>query len=77
MWRLLKKVTRSSVSFSDDPPSEAMTGSLVLAIFSIRTQSLMSELAILMILTPNSTHRSTEASSKGVAAGMQPSGGWP
>ena len=55
------------MSFSDDPPLEAMTGLPVVAIFSISTQSLMSELAILMICTLSSTHLSTETSSNGVA----------
>ena len=60
------------MSFTDAPPVETMTGLRVLAIFSIRTQSFMSELAILMISMPSSTHRSTDASSNGVAIRMQP-----
>ena len=44
----------------------------VVAIFSISTQSLRSELAILMIGSSSSTQRSTDASSNGVAIGMQP-----
>ncbi len=55
------------MSFSEEPPSEAITGRRALAIFSINTQSLTSELASLTILIPSSTQRSTEASSKGVA----------
>ena len=39
--------TRSSTSFSDDPPVETMTGLRVLAMRSSRNQSLMSELATL------------------------------
>src|SRR6266481_1980123 len=69
--RLSKKVTRSSMSFKDDPPVDTMTGFFVFAIFSIRIQSLQSELAIFKIGIPNSQHRSTELSSKGVAMGMQ------
>ena len=60
------------MSLSDEPPVETMTGLRVLAIFSIRIQSLMSELAILMIGSSSSTQRSTDASSNGVAIGMQP-----
>ena len=51
---------------------DTMTGLRVLAIFSMRIQSLRSELAILMISTPSSSHRSTEASSKGVDMHTQP-----
>src|SRR6266478_6061323 len=65
MLRRLKNVTTSSRSRRDEPPVEMMTGLWVVAIFSIRNQSLMSELAILMIWTPNSAHLSTEVSSKG------------
>jgi hypothetical protein len=65
MPRRLKNFTRSSISFRDDPPVETMTGFLVVAIFSIRIQSLMSELAILMSSTPSSTQSSTETSSNG------------
>ena len=58
----------SSIDFSSEPPVENDAPACrVVAIFSIRNQSLMSELAILMMSTPNSTHRSTEASSNGVA----------
>ena len=49
MLRFSKKVTRSSRSLSDVPPVEQMTGLRVLAIFSIRNQSLTSELASLMM----------------------------
>ena len=60
------------MSFSEDPPVETITGWRAVAIFSISIQSLRSELAILMIGMPSSTHRSTDASSKGVAMGTQP-----
>ena len=72
MLRFSKNVTRSSRSFSEEPPVETMTGLRGVAIFSISTQSLTSELAILMIWMPSSTQRSTDASSNGVAIGMQP-----
>ena len=52
MLRFSKNVTRSSMSLSDEPPVETITGLRVLAILSIRNQSLRSELAILMIWTP-------------------------
>jgi hypothetical protein len=67
-----KNETRSSRSFWEVPPLEQMTGLRVLAIFSINGQSLMSELAILMIGNPSSTHNSTDLSSNGVAIGMPP-----
>ena len=57
---------------SELPPVETMTGLRVVAIFSISNQSLRSELAILMICTPSSWHRSTEASSNGEAMVTQP-----
>ncbi len=60
------------MSLSELPPVETMTGLRVVAIFSISIQSFRSELAILMIWTPSSWHRSTEASSNGVAIVMQP-----
>ncbi len=72
MPRRPKKATMSSRSRSDEPPVEMTTGFFVVAIFSIRNQSLMSELAILRICTPNSTHLSTETSSKGVAMVIRP-----
>ena len=59
------------MSFSEDPPVETMTGFLVFAIFSIRIQSLQSELAILRMGMPNSQQKSTELSSNGVAIGIQ------
>ena len=71
MLRCSKKVTMSSVSFSDSPASDTMTGFLVDAIFSRRTQSLESALATLMMGRSSRWIRSTEASSKGVAMGMQ------
>src|ERR1700753_4059762 len=72
MFRLAKEVIISSMSLSDDPPVDTMTGFFVFAIFSINIQSFRSELAILIIGMPSSTHRSTERSSKGVADGIQP-----
>ena len=72
MLRFSKNVTRSSRSLSEQPPVDTMTGFRVVAIFSMRTQSLPSELAILMIWTPSSWHRSTEASSNGEAMVTQP-----
>jgi len=53
------------------PPVETITGLRTLAIFSSRGQSVTSELATLMISMPNSTHRSTDFSSNGVATRMQ------
>src|SRR5512135_195868 len=67
-----KNVTRSSMSFSGEPPVDTIAGFLVLAMVSISGQSLMSELAILIIGRPSSTQRATDASSKGVAMGMHP-----
>jgi len=54
------------MSRSEAPPVEAITGLRVVAIFSIRNQSRMSELASLRMSTPNSTALSTEVSSNGV-----------
>ena len=51
---------------------DTITGLLVEAIFSINGQSFMSELAIFIIGKSNSTHKSTESSSKGVDMGIQP-----
>ena len=51
--------------FERGPPVETMTGFLVFAIFSIRTQSFKSELAILIIGIPRFEQRSTDRSSKG------------
>ena len=45
---------------------DAITGFRVFAIFSSNVQSVMSELAILMISIPSSTQRSTLRSSNGV-----------
>ena len=45
---------------------------LVFAIFSINTQSLMSEEAILIICIPKFTHISTDFSSNGVDIVIQP-----
>ena len=67
MLRCSKKVTKSSISFKEDPPVETMTGLRVVAIFSIKIQSFKSEEAILISCTPNLTHMSTDFSSKGVA----------
>jgi hypothetical protein len=53
---------RSSRSLRDDRPSKTMTG-LVRAIFSIRSQSLRSELAILMMGMPSLQQKLTERSS--------------
>ena len=72
MLRFVKKVTRSSMSFSEHPPVETITGRRTLAIFSSRYQSFRSELATLSTGMPSSTHRSTDDSSKAVAIGMQP-----
>src|ERR1700730_4932797 len=69
--RLSKNVTRSSRSLRDEPPVETITGFFVFAIFSIRTQSLQSELATLRMEMPSSQQKSTELSSNGVAMGMQ------
>ena len=44
------------MSLSELPPVEAMTGLRVRAICSIKIQSLISELANLMIWMPNSAH---------------------
>jgi len=44
----------------------------VLEIFSIKGQSLESELAIFIIGKSKYSHKSTESSSKGVAIGIQP-----
>src|SRR5579862_1204817 len=71
IWRFEKNVTRSSMSFMDEPPVETITGFFVFAIFSIRIQSLQSELAIFRIGMPSSQQTSTELSSNGVAIGMQ------
>ena len=60
------------MSFSGVPPNEMMHGLRVVAIFSSSSQSFESALAILMIGRLNSTHQSTDFSSKGVAMGMQP-----
>ena len=51
---------------------ETMAGFFAFAIFSIRIQSLQSELAILRMGIPSSQQKSTELSSNGVAIGMQP-----
>ena len=72
MLRLAKNVTMSSMSLSDDPPVETITGFLVLAIFSSSSQSFRSELATFKMGSPSSTHRSTERSSNGVAVAMHP-----
>ena len=53
-------------------PSGHDDGFAGVAIFSMSIQSLPSELAILMIWTPSSWHRSTEASSNGEAIVTQP-----
>src|SRR5215218_4165819 len=63
MWRFSKKVTIASMLRIDAPPVETMTGFRVFAIFSSNDQSVMSELAILMISMPRSSQRSTDASS--------------
>ena len=72
MLRFSKNVTRSSRSLSEQPPVLTMTGLTQLASFSISTQSLPSELASLRICTPSSRHRSTDASSNGVAMVTHP-----
>ena len=72
MSLFLKKDTISSKSFSLAPPEETITGLRIDAIFSINGQSFMSELAIFIIGISNSTQRSTDSSSKGVAIGIQP-----
>ena len=54
MLRLAKNFTRSSMSLSDEPPVDTITGLRVVAILSIRIQSLRSELASLMIAMPRS-----------------------
>ena len=59
------------MSFNEEPPVEAMTGFFVLAIFSIKIQSLISELASFMISIPSSVHKSTDLSSNGVAIGIR------
>ena len=48
------------MSLREEPPVETITGFLVLAIFSIRIQSLQSELAILRMGMPSSQQKSTE-----------------
>src|SRR3954470_10276343 len=72
MFLLLKNLTKSSMSLMEAPPVDTITGLLVEAIFSIKGQSFKSELAILIIGKSNSSQRSTDASSKGVAIGIQP-----
>ena len=67
-----KNVTTSSRFFSVAPPDETITGRRVDAIFSSSGQAFTSEDATLMSGKSNSTHMSTDASSKGVAIGMQP-----
>ena len=58
--------------FKDAPPVDKITGFFVLAIFCSKNQSLISELATLIISIPSSTHHSTALSSKAVAMGIQP-----
>src|SRR3954469_23751143 len=72
IFLLLKNFTKSSMSLMDAPPVDTITGLLVEAIFSIKGQSFKSELAILIMGRSNSSQRSTDASSNGVAIGIQP-----
>src|SRR3990167_11025660 len=55
-----KNFIKSSISFSDEPPVEAITGFFVFAILSKRIQSLISALAILIIGRSNFSHKYTD-----------------
>src|ERR1700690_1821303 len=71
MFLFSKNVTMSSMSLSDMPPMETMTGFFAFAILSMSIQSLQPELAILMNGISKYSMRSTDFSSNGVVIGMQ------